>query len=545
MKFMHRNCFRSTGIAAVLIALAFVMASAAQAQTYTDLLNFTGDPNPGFIDSAIQGRDGNFYGSSYSGGTNNLGTIFKITPAGVVTVIYNMTTADGNPQCNSSVAILGTDGNFYGACSFNSNGYVFKVTPAGVFTHLHDFTGTDGKEPFLAFQGSDGNLYGACQSGGSGGNGIVFKMTTTGTLTTIYSFASGAPYYEPAGLVQAANGTFYGVAYTGSGTGGGVFKLTPGGVFTALHDFVGGATDGINPSGFTQGTDGNFYGVTQNGGVNNQGTIYKITPAGTFTLLHSFNINTDGGEYPTANLTQASDGNFYSTAVNCSVFGCGQPESIYKVTPAGVYSIMHTFDVTDGEYPFDGVIQDTSGILYGVTDQGGTTGNGVFYSLNNNLPAFAGLVSTSGKIGKVIGILGQGFSHTSVVKFGGVQATTVTGSGSTFLSATVPAAALTGFVTVTTGATTLNSIKKFLVTPAITSFSPTSGPVGQSVIITGSGLTQTTKVSFGGVAAAVFTVNSDTQVTATVPTGAATGKISITTPGGTATSMGTFTVTAN
>jgi uncharacterized repeat protein (TIGR03803 family) len=510
--------------------------------TYTVLYNATGAPNPGFLTGVLQGRDGNFYGGSYQGGTNSLGTIYKITPAGVPTVIYNLTAADGNPQCNPSVAILGSDGNFYGTCSYNSNGYIFKVTPGGVFTHLHDFTGTDGKEPFLTFQGSDGNLYGGCQSGGSGGTGTILKISTTGTLTTIYSFASGAPYYEPAGLVQSSNGNFYGVAYTGSGTQGGVFKLTAGGVFTPLHDFVGGASDGASPSGFALGTDGNFYGVTQYGGVNNQGTVYKFTPGGMFTLLHSFNVNTDGGEYPGAPLTQASDGNFYGTAVNCNTFGCTFPENIFKITPAGGYTSLAAFDTTNGAYPFAGVVQDTDGIFYGVTDQGGTSGQGVFYSLDNSLNAYAALVNTSAKIGKTAGILGQGFSNASVVKFGGVQATTVTRQGSTFLSATVPAGALTGKVTVTTGATTLTSIQKFRVTPTIASFSPPSGPVGTPVTITGSGLTQATKVTFNNIVA-TFTVNSDTQITTTVPAGATTGKIGIITKGGKAKSHTVFTVT--
>jgi uncharacterized repeat protein (TIGR03803 family) len=515
--------------------------NASPSATYTVLYNASGDPNPGFLTGVVQGRDGNFYGGSYEGGANNLGSIYMITPAGAPTVIYSLTAADGNPQCNPSVSVLGTDGNFYGACSYNSDGYIFKVTPAGVFTHLHDFTGTDGMEPFLEFQGSDGNFYGGCQGGGSGGEGTVFKITPAGTLTTIYSFASGAPIYEPAGLVQSSNGDFYGVGYTGSGTQGGVFKLTAAGVLTPLHDFEGGASDGTNPSGLALGTDGNFYGATEMGGVNNQGTIYKITPGGTFTLLHSFNVTADGGEYPSAPLTQGSDGNFYSTAVNCDVFGCAFPENIFEITPRGVYTSLASFDTTNGEYPFAGVIQDTGGIFFGVTDQGGTSGDGVFYSLNNSLSAFVSLVSTSAKVGKTVGILGQGFTNGSVVKFDGVQATTVTRTGTTFLSATVPAGALTGLVTVTTGATTLTSNKKFQVTPKIISFSPPSGPVGTPVTITGSGLTQATKVTFNNTVA-TFTVNSDAQITATVPTGATTGKIGVITKGGKAKSSTSFTV---
>ncbi len=145
--------------------------------------------------------------------------------------------------------------------------------------------------------------------------------------------------------------------------------------------------------------------------------------------------------------------------------------------------------------------------------------------------------------GAKIGILGQGFSSSSEVKFGGVAAASFTRQGTTFISSTVPAGALTGSVTVTTGATTLTSNQRFRVTPTILNFSPTSGPVGKPVMITGTGLTQTTKVTFGGVAATTFKVNTDSQVTANVPTGAVTGKIVIKTKGGSAASKTDFTVT--
>ena len=164
------------------------------------------------------------------------------------------------------------------------------------------------------------------------------------------------------------------------------------------------------------------------------------------------------------------------------------------------------------------------------------------YSLDVGLGPFVNLVTASGKEGTKIGILGQGFTAASVVKFGGTQATTVTRQGTTFLNATVPAGALTGLVTVTTGATTLTSNNTFRVTPTFPSFSPTSGPVGTPVVLTGTGLTQTTKVTFGGVKATTVTVNSDTQVTANVPTGARTGKIVITTLGGSVKSATIFTV---
>jgi hypothetical protein len=152
------------------------------------------------------------------------------------------------------------------------------------------------------------------------------------------------------------------------------------------------------------------------------------------------------------------------------------------------------------------------------------------------------LQSTSGKVGSSVGILGQGFTGTTAVSFNGVNAITFSIKSDTYLTATVPSGGKTGTITVVRPSGSLNSVQQFKVTPAISSISPTSGSVGTSVILTGKSLTQATKVTFGGVVA-TFTVNSDTQITATVPTGAKTGKIQVTTPGGTATSATNFTVT--
>jgi hypothetical protein len=167
----------------------------------------------------------------------------------------------------------------------------------------------------------------------------------------------------------------------------------------------------------------------------------------------------------------------------------------------------------------------------------------VFYSLNIGAAEFARLQTTSGKVGSTVSILGQGFTGTTAVSFNGVKATTFTVSSDTYLTANVPTGAKTGTVTVTRPGGNLASIQQFKVTPTLRSFSPTSGPIGTVVTLNGTGLTQTTKVTFGGVKATTFTINSDSQVTATVPSAAKTGKITVTTTGGSATSSGTFSVT--
>ncbi len=208
----------------------------------------------------------------------------------------------------------------------------------------------------------------------------------------------------------------------------------------------------------------------------------------------------------------------------------------------GTFSVVYNFENTHGATPEVTLFQHTNGIQYGDTDSGDSHGDGVFYSLNIGAAEFARLQPTSGKVGSSVGIFGQGFTGTEAVSFNGVNATPLPPVTDTYLTVTVPIGAKTGTVTVVRPSGNLNSLQQFKVTPTISSFSPSSGKVGTIVTINGTGLTQTTKVTFG-VKTATFTVISDSKVTATVPSGAKTGKITVTTAGGSATSSGTFTVT--
>src|ERR1039458_9478999 len=276
------------------------------------------------------------------------------------------------------------------------------------------------------------------------------------------------------------------------------------------------------------------------------GVIYKMTPAGKLTVIHDFNENDGLGLSPLAGLVQATDGKFYGAANSVSKLD----GVLFQVTSTGTYSVIHRFNRTDGRSPQVSLFQHTNGTLYGDTYVGGggtlcgnvSVGCGVLYSLSMGLGSFVSFLppQSSGKVGKTIEFLGQGFTGTTNVSFHGGSAT-FTVVSDTYLTAVVPASGTTGFVTVTTPSGTLTSSKQFKVIPGITSFTPTSGPVGTKVTITGSGFIGATKVTFGGVKATSYTVNSGTQITATVPPGAKTGNIAVTTPGGSA-SKGTFTV---
>ena len=240
-----------------------------------------------------------------------------------------------------------------------------------------------------------------------------------------------------------------------------------------------------------------------------------------------------------AGVVTATDGNVYGVTFAGGANGLGVA---YQVNAAGKYSVLYNFDKPNGSAPAATAVQHTNSAVYGLTSSGGNRGDGVVYSLGLNTGAFVKLVLSSGKVGTTVQILGSGFNSTTKVKFNGTTAT-FTVVSDTYMTAKVPAGATTGTVMVTTSAGPLASSTQFRVIPKIASFTPTSGPVGTQVVIKGNSFTGASKVTFGGVKATVFSVDSDTQITATVPTGAITGKIAVTTPGGTATSTGVFTVT--
>jgi uncharacterized repeat protein (TIGR03803 family) len=561
MKSNHRPGNRSGMMAMLLIIFTAVVmftgaAIPAQAQTPTTLHGFrqvaTDACEP--EDNIVQGRDGNMYGVGVGCGTNNTGAVYKISPAGAESVVFNF---PSNWSFCFSGLTLGSDGNFYGTCFTNpgGNGGIFKLTPAGVFTDVHDFTGVSGDtEPVYApIQATDGNFYGTTGDYPfSCGN--IYQLTPAGVYKNLHTF-SGSDCGPASSLFQGSDGNLYGTLYAcalnGSGPGC-VYKITTAGVFKEIYGFASSTGD-LPCTGVIQGKDGKLYGATNQGGANNSGNIYKLTGAGVHTDLHDFNNTTDAScgdnvGRTTVNLLQVTDGNFYG--VN-GINGPSGSGSIYKLTSANVFTaFLFPNPPVDGDAPLSTLIQNTNGLVYGTTATGGPTScspcQGVFFSVSTGDAAFVNLEPTqkTAIVGAKVGMFGQGFKSTSVVKFGGVASTSVTLSGTTYLTAAVPVGAQTGAVTVTTGSTTLTSPQTFKVKPKITTFSPPSGSTGTLVTINGSGLIQATTVKFGTVKATTFTVVSDSEVTADVPSGLAPGTvtISITTPGGTANSPTKFTV---
>jgi len=547
-----------------LAKLALILAATAaqsHTQTFQVLYDFgvqSGSPSqPGLPGIVAQGRDGNLYSTTVYGGVFNHGAVYRITPAGELTTLYSFCSL---PSCADGLwpwggLTLGTDGNFYGITSREGGTpeTVFKITPSGVLTVLHSFTrGTGGFHPNPPIQGNDGNFYGTTYVGGNsscgnlGGCGTIYKITPSGAFTTLYTF-DGTHGANPIGpLALGTDGNFYGTTTQGGieGLRGVVFRLSPEGKLTVLHFFD--VTDGAEPCGaLVEGSDGNLYGTTFTGGsAGEYGTIFEITRTGTLTVLHRMNGGLEGA-YVGVGLLAATDGNFYGSALEGGIGNCFDLNSgcgtLFKISPAGSYSVLYTFDPTTG-FAAGSMLQDTNGVIYGDTFYGGLAGAGVFYSLDGGLAPFVRFVRNFLPVGHRIEFLGQGFTGTTAVAFNGKPAL-FTVVSDTYLTAIVPGGATSGFVTVTTPGGTLTSDKRFLVKPQITGFSPASGPVGSQVVITGVSLMQMWKVVFNGYVAAPFTVDSDTQVTATVPAGAASGPIGVKTTGAAVYSNASFTVT--
>jgi uncharacterized repeat protein (TIGR03803 family) len=523
----------------IVIGLALASAALSEAQTYTDLFDFDGTGHgccSTFPGTLAQGRDGNLYGTAVSGGANGRGAIYKITLSGTITTLHDFNITDGSgPQGGLS---LGLDGNFYGSTNgggTGSGGTVFKITPAGVHTVIYNFvsSATGGFPRNSPVQGPDGKLYGTTAIGGP----IIYKLTTAGVLTKLA--ALGLECDGP--LTLGVDGKFYGVTNVGgTNNRGSIFSVTSTGVLKTVYSF--NDPTGALPYGpIMQAADGNFYGTASTGGSLGSGVVYKMTPAGVYTVLHNFDNNTRAnGINPTTGLVQGSDGFLYGVT---SGGGTALDGTIFSIKTDGTsFSVLHSFDGVHGATPYSQPLLHTNGKIYGLTNLGGAHNDGVLYSFANGLKSFVAPVVLKGaKVSAAVGLLGQNLSTTTQVLFGTGPGTFTLGANG-FMTVHPAAGATTGIITVKEPGGNLVSPQKFKIIPSITSFAPDHGPAATQVVITGMSFTQATAVKFATGKAATFTVNSDTQITATVPAGAVTGTVQVTTQGGTAISTATFTV---
>jgi uncharacterized repeat protein (TIGR03803 family) len=389
------NAVAATGSSDAVLTVFPVSTSGT---TMVALHGFTGGNDGGVPNGLVLGTNGLLYGTTQNGGMYGYGTIFSLSTNGTLTTFVSFDGTNGATPWDGLTQ--GTNGSFYGTTMLggsNSAGTIFSLTAGGTLSSIYSFgSNIDGIHPSNALAlGLDGNFYGSAQNSSGSGDGIIFKMTPGGLLTNLYSFIGSSNGTTPAGaLTLGTDGNFYGMTGTGGAyTNGNVFRMTPEGLLTNLYSFTGG-TDGYSPVGqLVQGTDGNFYGATESNhiaGYPFYGTIFKITPGGALTTLYALNpweVLTDG-TYPFAGLIQGSDGNFYGTTSNGfsgndnGILFNNTNGTVFQITPAGTLTTLTALNGSDdGAYPEAALVEGADGSLYGTTTSGGPYGQGAIFRI--------------------------------------------------------------------------------------------------------------------------------------------------------------------
>ncbi len=366
----------------------------AQGQTFSVLYSFVSEADGDRPDSLVRDAEGNLYGTTFYGGVEAKGTVFKLDTTGKKTVLYRFRNLPDGYGPNG--VIRDAAGNLYGttywggsSCFFQQGcGTVFKLDASGKETVLHRFGRyADGRFPGAGvIRDAAGNLYGTTSGGGvvslcGGGCGTIFKIDSSGKETVLYRFRGGADGVAPyGGLIRDGSGNLYGTTQTGGANAyGTVFKMDASGTLTVIHSF--NAEEGCYSSAsLLRDSAGNLYGTTSSCGEFGAGTVFKVAPSGEATVLHTFTWGTDGGALY-GPLVQDTAGNLYGstgfggdlTSPLCTeggnTPGCGV---VFEIDTNGQYSVLHAFDGTDGQWAYYGVIQDAAGNLYGTTAEGGT-----------------------------------------------------------------------------------------------------------------------------------------------------------------------------
>lgn len=468
-----------------VVALCLAAAIAASAQTLTTLYTFDAFHGGSPSSPLVQGLNGNLYGATFYGGSSGDGTVYEITPSGTLTSLHSFCsqpgcTGGGNP----GDLILGRDGNFYGVtmiggansdpndCPFGC-GTVFKSTPGGSVTTLYNFCAqkgcADGFMPNGLVQGADGNFYGTTdpisQSFCPNCIGSIFKLTPQGALTTLHNFCSQTNCTDgqnpQPGLIQANNGNFYGTTFSGV-----IFEITAAGKYSVLYTFKYG---NAYPGPLIEGSNGDLYGTAVFGGAYHGGSVFRITLGGKFFNLYSFcpQNGCADGLAPSGWLVQGTDGNLYGTTQqggantntsDCPT-GCG---TIFRLSSTGSFTNLYNFcslaNCSDGFAPLHGMMQGTDGKFYGNT----ASFEGTIFSFDAGLGPYIEAQTNFGSVGRQIGILGNDLSSTTAVTFNGTPATFQVLSN-TLVRATVPAGAATGMIQLTNASGVLSTKVPFIV----------------------------------------------------------------------------------
>ncbi len=416
--------FRPVGLFRCLLLYAFTLAvaggygEAAMAAPRLQVLHtfamLRGSHPRGVL---VADRSGNLYGTTQQGGAANHGIVFELSPPApgkrtwTETVLHVFNGADGDSPIAGLV--LDGSGNLYGTTSgggANDDGVVFELSPpaqgrtAWTEQLLHTFDGSSGAVPWapLIADGA-GNLYGTTAGGGIRGNGLVFELsppkpgTNAWTETVLHRFNGPDGSGPEGGLVADGSGNFYGATgYGGAGGFGLVYELSPPApgrsawTETALYRF--NSADGAYPvASLLRDAAGNLFGPASGGGPSDEGVIFELSPphtgkTWTETVLYAFNRNNPNipGVDPAGSLIADDAGDLYGTANQGGPFSAGD---VFKLSPpsqgqtAWTATLLHAFQMSDGQAPYAGLLSDGAGNLYGVTQIGGANGDGVVFKV--------------------------------------------------------------------------------------------------------------------------------------------------------------------
>jgi len=473
----------------------------------TTLVNFNGANGQYPYGSLIQAMDGNLYGMTYQGGTNDSGTIFKCTTTGVFTTLFNFTKKQGYYPHGD--LLQASDGILYGMTyggGTSDLGVYFKCTTSGTYTVLHNFAGgaSDGAVPYGSLiQASDNFLYGMTSQGGTSNAGTIISCTTSGTVANVFSFGGTNGGSPEGSLIQATDGNLYGMTYVGgTGAKGNIFKCTTSGTFTPIVNFTG--TNGSNPySSLIQASDGNLYGMTFQGGTGSDGTVFKCTTSGTLTTLVNLTGTINGSTPQFGNLLEAVSASI-SSSISCS--GSTLTTSVRGDT--GPYTYLWSTGATTSS-----ISNVTSAGTYSVTVSG-TKGITVSASYNDTYNIVAVTTGSPATIcaGSSTGLSASGSGGTGTITYnwmpGSLSGANPSVSPSLTTIYTVTAIDGSSCTATATQTVTVNSL-------------PVVGITGTSTICSGSNTTLTanganTYVWTGGPSTAGYTVSPTITTTYTV-----------------------------
>jgi uncharacterized repeat protein (TIGR03803 family) len=417
---------RYRSLSAAFAVTALLTAFSAHATTFTVLHNFTGSEGMRPQTTLLRDSAGNLFGTAQQGEPKkSTGMVFELTTKGRLLVLHAFRGHVDGRQPWYAPVIADPAGNLYGTTTTGGKpigakgGTVFKIAPDGTESLPHIFPGVpDGLTPVAGLaMDAPGNLYGTTAYGGTntqcslqipkGGCGTVFKLAPDGAETVLYAFKGPPDGFNAAVSLVDGAGNIFGVTSAGGnsancgGAGepdgcGTIFEISAGGTYTILHNFQGlsaSTNDGSYPlSALIPDDAGNLYGATYSGGtgstsgtgcVGGCGTIFKLTPDGTETVLYALQGDANGSG-PIGALVRDPQGNLYGTASTGGDLRCIRKTScglVYKLTPDGTFTVLHAFEVADGIYPAGGLTSDAAGNLYGTTSQGGAYTQGTVFEL--------------------------------------------------------------------------------------------------------------------------------------------------------------------